>query len=481
MSIQSAKEMTITRINDVASTSENIEDLSFAAAALAKLAETTNLNGINDVKALLIDRLNLAISASTSLEAISYATAALSKLEAAGDDIIDSDTYTIGTPGTYGFGVGALRDADIPAGWTATSGHNDQMSPNYGNYFDPDGSQMVFIPKFWFKWSGNTPLVSKYPAAGYVAHEAFRHCTKGFFHDKCHVSNVDGKAIAKIGEPPLSTSAANNPISALTVAPTNTYAGMITAIIGRTATAHAETVFEANAIAVLALAHAEASTNTSVCAYKDVLPYMPKGNNNNALGDINDNSVSYMSAGNATYPACALTGSGFPFAKTTHNGQACGVADVNGNMWRVNIGLTKLNDTDAIFKILKTTVSPDNITASNLHDAALYDDLDLTGLVDGNDGWIRFGNGAEQVFDFGATELELRRACAGLPLLTGVSAAGTNQFGQDGLYRYWRMNLLPLSGATWDYVSDAGVFARHLGTASSSSSNSVGGSACVSL
>ena len=481
MSIQSAKEMTITRIKDVAATSENIEDLSFAAASLAKLAETTNLNGIDDVKALLIDRLNLAVANSTSLESISYATAALSKLEAAGDDIIDSEIYTIGTPGHPGFGVTALRDAEIPAGWTAMSGHNDLMSPNYGNYIDPDGSQMPFIGEFWVMLSGNKPLISKYPKSGYQRHEAFRHCTKGFFRDKCHVSNNGGVAIAKLGQPPLSTSAANNPISALTAAPPNTLAGMITAFSGRTATAHAETVFEANALAVLALAHAEASTNTSVCAYKDVLPHMPKGNNNIALGDTDDGSVFYKSAGNAAYPACALTGSGFPFAKTTHNGQSCGVADVNGNLWRVNIGMTKLNDTDAIFKILKTTVSPDDITAANLHDAALYDDLNLTGLVDGNDGWIKFGNGAEQVFDLGSTDLELRRACAGLSLTTGVSAGGTYQFGQDGLYRYWRLNMLPLSGADWYTASYAGVFACSLLSASSSSSYTVGGSACVSL
>ena len=36
----------------------------------------------------------------------------------------------------------------------------------------------------------------------------------------------------------------------------------------------------------------------------------------------------------------ALTGSGSNFAKTTHNGQACGIADVAGNIYKINPGLT---------------------------------------------------------------------------------------------------------------------------------------------
>jgi hypothetical protein len=47
------------------------------------------------------------------------------------------------------------------------------------------------------------------------------------------------------------------------------------------------------------------------------------------------------------YPNCGKTGSagygggaGNLFAKSTHNGQNCGVADLNGNMWEVTIGMT---------------------------------------------------------------------------------------------------------------------------------------------
>jgi hypothetical protein len=252
----------------------------------------------------------------------------------------------------------------------------------------------------------------------------------------------------------------------------------------RTSDHHCESSFESNALFVLAKAHSAASANTAVCAYKDVLPFMPKGNNNVALCDASDSGVQYVTAGYAAYPVCALTGSGFPFAKTTHNGQACGVADVNGNMWRVNIGLTKLNNTDGIFKILKATVNPNALTATNLHDETLYDNLDLTTLMPSLDlGWILYGNGAEQVFDFVSTDMnntQQRAACAGIPRATGVSATGTNEYG-DGLYRYWTTNMLPLVGGSCVDTTAAGVGAISLSFSSSASYQTVGGCACVTL
>jgi hypothetical protein len=440
MSIQTAKEKLIERITTVAGTSTSLEDMSYAAAGLAKLAETKDI-------------------------------------------IVDPDIYNIGTAGTYGFGVGALRANEIPTGWMPLPGHDDPTSPNYGNYLDPLGSHMVFIPKFWYKASGNTFLVSKVPATGYVLHEAFRFAARGFFRDKTHVGNVGGKPLAKLGIAPLSTSTSNNPIGVLTGAPANTYAGFVNAMKLRTSDHHCESNFESNALFVLAKAHSAASANTAVCAYKDVLPFMPKGNNNNALRDASDSGVQYVTAGNANYPACALTGSGFPFAKTTHNGQACGVADVNGNMWRVNIGLTKLNNTDGVFKILKTTVNPNTLTATNLHDETLYDNLDLTTLMPSAAlGWIYYGNGAEQVFDFSAdmNNAQQRAACAGIPRATGVSATGTNEYG-DGLLRYWTTNMIPIVGGAWSDGGFAGVGALHVVTASSNSDVGVGGCACVTL
>lgn len=124
--------------------------------------------------------------------------------------------------------------------------------------------------------------------------------------------------------------------------PTNTYGGAIAAARSRGAKFVPETIFMADALTRITEAHAQASTSTTYCAWFDAtgVKNFPKGNNNNALRDIDDTTVTFTSAGITTYPGFALAGSGNAFAKTTHNGQACGVSDVNGNVWKINPGLT---------------------------------------------------------------------------------------------------------------------------------------------
>jgi len=58
----------------------------------------------------------------------------------------------------------------------------------------------------------------------------------------------------------------------------------------------------------------------------------------------------------------ALTGSGSNFAKTTHNGQACGIADVAGNIYKINPGMTSIGTTKAISAATKT--NPVQITVT---------------------------------------------------------------------------------------------------------------------
>jgi hypothetical protein len=467
------------RIASQAATTTSLEELSYAGVALKKLKDQYGITpAIVSAENAVLDRMETLSATATSISQLSYAGAAITQLD---DPYSNDEVYTIGTPGNLGFGVSALYESEIPSGWTALPGHDDPKSPNYGNYLDTNNSHMVFFRKFWVKRNAdNTFDISKVMKSGYALHEAFRHCSIGVMRDKSHVVNVGGIPVSKLGVRPLSTSSANNPISQLNGTPPNTYAGMVTAIKLRGADFYEETMFFSDMLAMISKAHSQASSNTAVCAWRDVSPFMPKGNNNNALRDANDSGVVFATSGHSS---CALTGSGVPFAKTTHNGQACGVADVNGNMWRVNPGLTKLNETDAIFKILKTSVKPQDITAANLHDTALYDDLDLSALMPtGAQGWIYFGNGSSQVFSSSSdvNSLDFRAACAGIPLSTGVSAGGTSAFG-DGFYRWWRTNLLPLSGGYWGRSFNAGVFARFLYFASSTSTTDVGGAACVSL
>jgi hypothetical protein len=92
------------------------------------------------------------------------------------------------------------------------------------------------------------------------------------------------------------------------------------------------------------LAHGQNSYGTTYCAWYHSTNNFPKGCNNDALGDNDDSQVKWESDG---YSNCGKTGSagygggeGNVFAKSTDNGQNCGIADVNGLMHEVNIGLT---------------------------------------------------------------------------------------------------------------------------------------------
>ena len=97
---------------------------------------------------------------------------------------------------------------------------------------------------------------------------------------------------------------------------------------------------------MLATAHGQAASAATYCAWYDATLAInfPKGNNNNALKDTNDTSVVWESDG---YTNCGKTGSagygggaGNVFAKSAHNGQNCGVVDLNGNLYEVSLGMT---------------------------------------------------------------------------------------------------------------------------------------------
>ena len=284
-----------------------------------------------------------------------------------GDQVLFSVTSTgivptannIGTAGGQGFGVGVCPV--LPAGYSPMVGTENPASDNYGNYIYGDGSVMVWVPRFYYRvGSAASPRYSAYGAnaidilgdaafgseadanaAGYALHRAFFDggVQPGFFVDKYQCSNNNGVASSIRYGAPLSTAAEHNPISALNGAPSNTFAGAIAAAKTRGAAFHPGSSFIYGALAMLSMAHGQAATASTWCAWYDAtgVSNFPKGNNNDALRDSNDASVLYVSDG---YGNCGQTGSGAPFTKTTHNGQACGVADLNGNMYEVVLGIT---------------------------------------------------------------------------------------------------------------------------------------------
>jgi hypothetical protein len=190
-------------------------------------------------------------------------------------------------------------------------------------------------------------------ADGYALHRAFIDGgveQSGFFVDKYMCSrNAKGTgwvaSSIKNGNP-LSTAADHNPLTGITACSANNYSETMKAAKGRSGANGALDAaspfivmsrFQQAALALLSLAHGQASASTTNCAWWQSGKAYPKGCNNNALRDTDDTSVLYVSDG---YSNCGKTGSGTQFAKTTHNGQDCGVADLNGLMWEVNLGVT---------------------------------------------------------------------------------------------------------------------------------------------
>jgi hypothetical protein len=190
----------------------------------------------------------------------------------------------------------------------------------------------------------------------------------------------------------------------------------------------------------------------------------PKGCNNNALGDSNDASISYVSDG---YSNCGKTGSANFAAKVSHNGQLSGVMDLNGNMWEINLGLTS-NGTQ--FFLLKTSADVTTITggvtlatdawgATGL--AAMYDDIGATYESLTASSSVKTFGSAAQVLSQATSGTAWAAAGAGIPLVGGTG--GSNQFGNDGLWDYRPDQLCVFSGGSWSGGSDAGVWSLFAG------------------
>ena len=477
----------------------------------------------------------------------------------------------IGVTGQVGFGVGMCPS--LPTGFTALSGAYDKFSPNYGNYQYADGSVMCWIPKFYYKVGTGangiaintvsikgvhdfaTTILAN--ADGYALHRAFTDGGSekdGFFFDKYQCSqNTLGTGVAassvKNGNP-ISTHADHNPIASVSsVSLGNIYASALQAAKGRTGTNgaldaasvfHCASRFQYSALALLSLAHGQAVASSAACAWYHATLKYPKGNNNNALRDTDDTTVLYTTDG---YSNAGKTGSGAVFAKTTHNGQDSGVADLNGNMWEISIGatcvastktisgatqanpcvltlnnttslvsggycmitavvgMTQLNDKIYTYQVIDgTTISLDGVdssaytaygSAGTLTFGTFYAAKEATAMKDftpGNtlatDHWgatgvaammdafvpalkttaggalaQRFGSGANQVLSEAVSGAAWLLSGLGLPKdAAGMDTTGTDLFGKDYFYQYIRNELCLLSGGSWYYGSDAGVW-----------------------
>ena len=409
----------------------------------------------------------------------------------------------IGIAGQRGFGVG-ICPGPLPVGMVAMAGYNDPASDNYGNYQFTDGSVMVWTPAFFYKYgTGSNGLTlnavdikpfSAYPtvgdanAAGYALHRAFYDggaVQPGFFFDKFITSNNGGIASSLKNGVVLTSgqrgSLSSAVYSALTGAPANNLGGSFAAAKTRGANFFAASQFQRGALALLSYAHGKASTSTTYCAWYHATNNFPKGNNNNALGDAQDPAILYVADGNGTYPGCGKTGSANLFARTTHNGQNSGIADLNGIVWEFSPGLT--SDGTNLY-LLNTSVAMKSLTggsgaASDAFGAAgiaaNYTSIGATyqSLTNAG-GWVTTGNVTNQVLSASTSGTDWAMASMGIPLTGGTG--GSNAFGNDGIYQpaAWPGELAPTSGGGWGNASVDGPWALHLHFVRADSSYSFG-------
>nr|DAG01237.1 MAG TPA: hypothetical protein [Caudovirales sp. ctVfb8] len=351
----------------------------------------------------------------------------------------------IGKAGQQGFGVGVYSGDPTDLARIELypmEGCEDPTSANYGNYIHLNGSVMVFIPAFCYR-IGNTsaPSYSRDGANaleirdaslgegdGWILHRAFIDGGVqkfGFFVDKYLCSKYakdENIAVSVKGGNQISLSSMYEKSSSMA----GCYGVCGDAINLSRARGEAYacmSVFQWSALSMLSLAHGQAATSVENCAWYDAnyVYNFPKGSNRYTK-DINDSSVTFTP--HLQNESFGRTGSGTPFAKTTHNGQACGVADVNGCMWQPLLGLM-LYETSGTVGVVKEACKMHNFTPTTYGELSDFDSV--SGFSDTNPRW---GSGSNCVFPT-ETSGARRALCGVLPVSGGASTQGTELFGND--------------------------------------------------
>lgn len=385
----------------------------------------------------------------------------------------------IGNAGQQGFGVGVYGGdpADLAAmGLAPMEGCEDPTSDNYGNYIHSNGSIMCCIPAFCYRLGKVTAPsykrdvvdaleikdATKFPQFSHdavfsspdfgddwILHRAFVDGNKlknAFFIDKYLCSNVNDRAASvKNADWLMCCDDTTKPYF------TKHFSGTVGQAYDAITLSRARgdyyslvTCYQWSAISLLSLAHGQAATSADACAWYDEFhtTNFPKGATEEYGRDFNDNSIKYTyhSYGNMF----AKTGSGTPFNKTTHNGQASGVADVAGmcNQWTIGA----CNPDQATVGLMNTTTTAHEITQDNVGNQNLHTSY-FTGFRDGPKGFSGIRNGTSGLDWVGAGIV---------PRTASTSAL----FGVDGYQEYYNTtNGLKVGlGNTWG--QDAGIFCR---------------------
>ena len=427
------------------------------------------------------------------------------------DDLLAGKMNIAVMQGELGFSIEPCP-ATVPyavLGLAMLAGTNSKGHDDYGNYIHTDGSIVCFAPRKWYRIGHvDSPRYATYGAnaidiepgyafadeaeanaAGYVLHRAFidgGNMQEGFFIDKYTASK-------KATDSNVAVSVKNGiPISLTTDANYTNSSGM-TGCVGQLHDAvtlcrargegwNVSTGFMKAWLVIASIAHGQAATSTTECAWYDPtgVKNFPKGCNNGSLSDSVDSSVIYETAGDAGAAGKPKTGSAGEFAKTTHNGCANGVADLNGGMWEVDIGVTNfgtsatastqiLDDTIYVLKqsVALADLTGDFDTATSIWGTAanLADKYDLVTapipIGSEHSSNVYWGNGTNAVLD-DALSGQGRDLCGYMPKNTDsvLSSGGSNLFGNDYIYKYNRQNMFVRSCGYWVTGGDAGLSTR---------------------
>lgn len=392
---------------------------------------------------------------------------------------------TIGVAGGQGFGVGVYpgSKAELAAmQLTPMSGYEDPSHENYGNYQHTNQSIMCCVPAFVYRLGRSSAPsysrdgvnaleirdASEFPqfrhnkafsdgdadfGDDWILHRAFvdggkmKNC---FFMDKYLCSNNGSGQAASIKN-------ADWLMCAYAFASYYTYemggdgCGYDAITLSRARGDHYSltTVYQWSAMAMLSLAHGQAATSTSYCAWYDSRHSSnhPKGATNNERGDYNDSSIKYTYHNFAS--KFAKTGASNNAEKVSHNGQLCGIMDVAGMCNQLCIGAT--NTSSHTIGLMKLSVSAHDFTQDNRVDSNLHETFN-TGLEGINTYFSGLRDGKSGTANWAA--------CGVIP----AKASESSLFGNDEYSEESQYDVMLKMGLGYYWGQKAGVFCRSFRT-----------------
>ena len=383
--------------------------------------------------------------------------------------------------GTQGFGVGVCSDQETLSrlNLEPMAGCDDITSDNYGNYIHtPTQSVMVYIPAFKYrigdlpegelptqKWGVNSVQIWKADdpecPENAVLHRAFidgDEQKQGFFCDKylCSPDSNLTCAVSIKNKAPLSlyTDSPYTPSSEILDC-TGRLDDAITASRARGNGFQCMSVFQLGAIRLLTLAHAQASKDTKFNAWYDNTGQHngPHGNTYN-LSDYNHPESTWINGvEGGGYPSKGLTGSCNVFARSTHNGQNSGIADLKGIVFQLATGMISASDQGAtsgtkIMYSLNQEVIIGDLDADAMYNTANHHiiSFDVVGSVD----WYWDKTRPMIANDNAGFNYD----CAGfLPIQQ--SAKASDMFEGNYAYTYIDQDMFPHFGCDWTAGSDS--------------------------